>query len=356
MRIVQIIDSLEIGGAERMALNYANELCNKISFSGLIATRKEGNLKLQLDSRVNYLFLKKKRTIDLSAVLRLRAYCKAHDVQFLHTHSSSYVSGLLVKLIYPKIRIIWHDHNGLSEFLSSRKVISLKIASFFFKGIIVVNYQLKNWAENKLYCKDVIYIPNFTSYATSSTSESCLKGEQGKRILCLANLRWQKNHFMLIKVAERLSLSHPSWSFHLVGKDFKDEYSKKLGEIIVVKNLTRSVFLYGSKNDAFNIINQSDIAVLTSESEGLPVVLLEFGINKKPVVMTNVGEIPMIIKDKNNGILVPSNDDKQFYDALVALIDNPNLREQIGNALHSTIIKNHSADAIINKYLSWVKK
>ena len=44
MRIVQLIDSLDAGGAERMAVNYANALSEKITFSGLVATRKEGLL------------------------------------------------------------------------------------------------------------------------------------------------------------------------------------------------------------------------------------------------------------------------------------------------------------------------
>ena len=47
MRIVQIIDSLEIGGAEKMAVNYANALSERIVFSGLVTTRREGNLTWQ---------------------------------------------------------------------------------------------------------------------------------------------------------------------------------------------------------------------------------------------------------------------------------------------------------------------
>ena len=58
MRIVQIIDSLDVGGAEKMAINYANALAETIEFSGIVATRKEGNLKLQIHSKVHYLFLK----------------------------------------------------------------------------------------------------------------------------------------------------------------------------------------------------------------------------------------------------------------------------------------------------------
>ena len=63
MRIIQIIDSLEIGGAEKMAVNYANALYDKIEFSGLVVTRTEGNLKSQLHNSIPYLFLKKKTKV-----------------------------------------------------------------------------------------------------------------------------------------------------------------------------------------------------------------------------------------------------------------------------------------------------
>ena len=65
MRIVQLIDSLEAGGAERMAVNYANVLAEQIEFSGLAATRKEGALLDQINSNVSYLFLNKKKQVLL---------------------------------------------------------------------------------------------------------------------------------------------------------------------------------------------------------------------------------------------------------------------------------------------------
>ena len=70
MRVVQIIDSLEVGGAEKMAINYANALSNRIEFSGLVATRAEGHLKSQLSDSVSYLFLKKTKTVDFPAAFR----------------------------------------------------------------------------------------------------------------------------------------------------------------------------------------------------------------------------------------------------------------------------------------------
>lgn len=225
---------------------------------------------------------------------------------------------------------------------------------FFFKGIVVVNYQLKNWAEKTLHCKNCIYLPNYTILNESEPKETDLLGNFGKKILCLANFRFQKNHFLLIEVAKRLKSTHPDWSFHLVGKDFNDDYSAKIKRSIKENSLEKNVFIYGSKTDTQNIIQQADIAILTSQSEGLPVALLEYGLNKKPVVSTKVGEIPMIIKDKINGCIVDNYDHEAFYHSLTELIDNTTFRTQMGNRLFETIAENNSETAVIKNFLNWV--
>ena len=354
MRIVQIIDSLELGGAEKMAVNYANGLSKRADFSGLVTTRVEGDLKNQLNNSVSYLFLKKKSAVDFGAVFRLKKYCKENKVEYLQPHSSSYFTALLVKFMYPKVKILWHDHNGLSEFISSEKSFALKIASVFFKGIIVVNYKLKAWAEKELNCKKVIYLPNFTTIDNATSAETFLKGISGKRILCLANLRDQKNHFLLLEVAEKLKQSHSDWTFHLVGKDFEDEYSAQIRGLIIDKDLKSNVFIYGSKNDIKNIINQSEITILTSKSEGLPIALIEYGLSKKPVVSTKVGEIPLIIKDGINGFIVDVNDADLFYQKLLKFIMDEDLRVKMGSSLYQTVIENNSEEGVMANYLNWI--
>ena len=356
MRIVQIIDSLEPGGAERMAVNYANSLIDRIEFSGIVATRNEGDLKSKIFPSVSYLFLDRTKTIDFNAFYKLRKYCKENKITHLQPHSTSYFFIVLFKIFFNKIKIIWHDHYGLSEFLNKRNSFVLKIASFFFDGIISVNYQLKNWAITELNCKRVIYLPNFTNKEAETKSETVLKGNLGKRIVCLANLRHQKNHLLLINVAKRLVKSYPDWSFHLVGKDFQDDYSRKLKQTIDENNLADTVFLYGSRNDVATIINRSEIGILTSRSEGLPIVLLEFGLHKKAIVFTNVGEIPLIVQHKTNGLLVPSENVDLFYDSIISLIEHPLIREQLGVALFNTIMKNNSEEAVLDTYFKWLKE
>jgi glycosyltransferase involved in cell wall biosynthesis len=354
MRIVQIIDSLEAGGAERMAVNYANALARKIEFSGLIATRKEGILLDQVDKKVEYLYLNKKKKIDLRAILRLRNYIKKYKVNIIHAHSSSFFIAVLVKLTLPQIKIIWHDHYGVSQDLSVRKNLGLKLGSLFFAGTIAVNSALKNWAESYLWCSNISYFPNFIDDHLKSNEKIFLNGFEGKRIICVANLRPQKNHELLINAANSIKDKFPDWSFHLFGKDFNDAYSdtlKKKAEDLKLQNI---VYFYGTTCNVSSALEQCNIAVLPSLSEGLPLALLEYGLHKLPVVVTDVGEISKIITSEKVGLIVNSNDLNQFEKAIQRLIENENERIEMGLRLNDHIQLNFSQKSIIDKYVLWL--
>lgn len=355
MRILQIIDSLETGGAERMAVNYANALASKIDFSGLVVTRKEGGLLNQVSNKVSYLYLNKKGVIDLKALFTLRKFVKANKIELIHAHSTSFFIAFLLKLVCPSLKLIWHDHYGDSEFLSKRSSLALKVTLPFFSGIIAVNQNLKKWAEKKLHFKNVVYLPNFPSQENEVLDNTILHGIKGKRIVALANLRVQKNHFLLLQVAKRLKLSHSEWTFHLVGKDFEDDYSRQIKNLILELNLKNNVFIYGSRQDVKNILEQSTIAILTSQSEGLPVALLEYGWYKKPIVVTDVGEIPLLIQDGINGFMVGSGNEELFYNKLLQLIENETLQSDFGKVLQQTINNNYSEESVLQQYLNWLE-
>ena len=158
MRIVQLIDSLEAGGAERMAVHYANALSEKIAFSGLVATRKEGVLKQDIQPIVSYAFLGRKNKFDFKAIGLMLDYIKKNQIEIVHAHGSSYFFGVLVKIFCPKIKLIWHDHYGNRAKDHKQKMV-LKICSFFFSKILTVNDELRIWALRYLNCKHVFFIP-----------------------------------------------------------------------------------------------------------------------------------------------------------------------------------------------------
>jgi len=355
MRIVQLIDSLEAGGAERMAVHYANGLAARVAFSGLVCTRKEGLLSKQLHDQVDYLFLDKKSAVDLLALFRLKRYCKQHQISHVQAHATSFFTAFLLKLLLPKLKVIWHDHYGLSEFLPQRRPQLLWLCSYFFSGIVSVNEVLKKWSQDKLACSKVMYLPNFVTGYSQTELISPLAGTAAKRILCLANLRPQKNHTLLIKVASMLKISHPDWTFHLVGQDFNDAYSAQIKQTILDNALDQYVFLYGSRADTAAILQQATIGVLSSNSEGLPLAVLEYGLHALPVLVTRVGEVPSVIYDQVDGMTVEVDDAASFYKSLVELIENPNLRLKFGQALQAKINQFYTEEGVMNHFLHWTQ-
>lgn len=356
MRILQLIDSLEAGGAERMAVTYANALVQEIAFSGLVATRKEGPLLQHVDSRVGYLFLNKKNAFDVAALWRLRTYVVKHQITHVQAHSSSFFIAFLLKLSLPSVVLIRHDHYGQMEFLLERPDFVLRLTASFFSGVLVVNEGLKKWNEHRLNSENVKFLNNFTLDALKNCETiTRLKGEKGKRILLLANLRIQKNHFLLLEVASLLKDTHPDWTFHLVGKDFEDDYSQTIKNKIVALALQKQVFLYGSQSDVVSILQQSTIGVLTSKSEGLPVSVLEYGRQALPVVVTAVGALPDMIVSEKTGCIVPSGDVQGFYEALVRLIEDEPIREKMAKAFQTVVQDRYTASAIVSHYLTWIR-
>ena len=358
MRVLQLIDSLDAGGAERVAVNIANALSDQTEGSFLCTTRKEGLLKESLSQNVGYLFLNKTKTIDLGAIKKLRNFIKKNSVNIIHAHSSSFFLATIIKVLNPKIIIIWHDHYGNSEFLENRKFGALKWCSKYFSHVFSVNKPLQKWAKNVLKFKNSSYLPNF-AVANKTLSVTSVKGIYGKRIVCLANLRPQKDHITLLLAFKEVLKTFPDWTLHCVGKDFNDVYSKLIKEKIEEFKLYNSVYLYGSKPDVFNILSQCDVGVLSSKSEGLPLALLEYGFAKLPVVSTNVGECVNVISNAKNGFLVEASSVPELANALKYLIKNKDLRHTFAKVFNKHVEKCYSKNAqietIIKVYKAYYK-
>lgn len=354
MRVLQLIDSLETGGAERVAVNLANVLSTEIEQSFLCATRKEGLLGESLSGDVKYLFLNKQKTIDFKAIKRLGAFVKTNNIDIIHAHSTSFFLATIVKIFNKKTSIIWHDHYGNSEFLESRKNGILKICSKYFSHIFSVNRNLENWAKRKLKVRSVSYLPNFAT-TDKSLSITKLNGVSEKRIVCLANLRPQKDHFTLIEAFKSVNNLYPDWTLHCVGKDFDDEYSEKVKSKVKTLNLSKSVFFYGSKPDVYNILSQCEIGVLSSKSEGLPIALLEYGLAGLAVIATNVGECNNVVKDKVNGFLISSLDYEMLSNGLIKYIDNKKLRSEYSKYYKNYIQEHFSEKSQLEKIIKIYK-
>ena len=354
MRILQIIDSLDAGGAERMAVSYANALAKEVDFSGLVSTRKEGPLFNQISKKVSYLYLNKKGIIDLKALFALRKFAIDNKVEIVHAHSTSFFIAILLKLICPKVKIIWHEHYGARINQERTENLVLFFCSFFFSYVFVVNPQLENWVRKELMTNKVSYVPNFAVSDGNHSNLTLLKGNSNKRIICLANLKNPKNHLALLSAFKEIKLYDLGWSLHLVGKDYNDEYSNDLKNFIKNNALHNSIFFYDSQNDIQNILLQATIGVLCSTDEGFPVSLLEYGLAKLAVVSTNVGYCSNIIKDNFSGLLFDPLINNEIQKQLQKMTLDSAQREVFAINLNELVLNEYSLEKgiqlLISKY------
>lgn len=338
-----------------MAVNIANALSKNGMESHLCATRQEGDLKPKIGSEVGYLFLNKKNALDVSALQKLLRYIKSNEINTVHAHATSYFTAFLVKLWLPKTAIIWHDHYGNSENLKDRRKIPLILVSKSFKTVISVNNNLLHWAGQHLKAKHYQYLPNFAEFGAENSKITLLQGQNEKRIVCLANLRPQKDHLNLLKAFKLVREHYHEWTLHLVGLDFKDGCSEEIKSYIKRYRLNTCVFLYGSCPDTQHILEQGTIGVLGSKSEGLPVALLEYGLAKLPVAVTDVGECGTVVTNLESGKVIPPNDENKLAEGLIFLMENENKRKEFGLNLYHNVSLKYSAHAFITQLISIYK-
>lgn len=350
MRVMHLIDSLSLGGAERMAVNLCNVLVDEGCEMHLCATRKTGPLESFLDSRVHLFKLNKKGTFDLPAMLRLSRYVKRNRVDILHAHSSSFFAACLVRFL-SSVKVVWHDHNGQRIVLSSGNK-KIRYFSRFFSAVFCVNDTLRDWAVHNLHtAKDSIhYLPNFPLGSDSSAVEGFLPpGCKENRIVCVANLRVPKDHSNLVRAMYLVAKSNPECHLLLVGGDYEDEYSMNLKKLIVELGLADCISILGKRSDVGGILGECAIGVVASESEGLPVSLLEYGLAGLAVVSTDVGECKEVLEDGKYGLVVPAKDEKALAKTLISLLSDKSMCRDYGERYQAHIDRCYSGVAIAKK-------
>lgn len=154
--------------------------------------------------------------------------------------------------------------------------------------------------------------------------------ERSKVIITfIGRLDANKNVLSLLDVLPQLFNCCPNVRFMIAGDGpLMHELQQKTQE----KMLTSFVYFYGSfsHNNLSEIMSETDIVILTSFSEGLPIVLIEAMAYGKPIVASAVGGIPYIVQDGVNGFLVDPMNLSAITAALKVLASNSALRRQMG--------------------------
>jgi glycosyltransferase involved in cell wall biosynthesis len=344
LRVLQLIDSLEAGGSERMAVQIANLLNDKINFSAIVSTRQSGVLEKDIIKNVLFLCLNKKRAFDIFAVLKLYRFIKKNRINIIHAHGTSFFTAFQLKLFVPSLKLIWHDHYGNSDFLERREKFVLSKCSHFFDAIISVNKKLKDWSIKNLNCRKVFYLENF-----SSLTEINSKQKQAVfTILQIANLRPQKDHLNSLNAIKLLIGKGHQIQVNYVGDaTLNQTYTNSILDYVNYNHLNNTVKFFGSQSNISEFLEKADLGILSSESEGLPLSLLEYAQAHLPVVVTNVGQCKEVVGD--NGVIVEPKRPKLLAKAIESYMNNKDLCKKHGDKFYQSIKTRYGADIFLDK-------
>lgn len=345
---MHMIDGLGSGGAERMVVNLVNALPRDRFRPLLCTSRFDGPLAANVNSDVVWLRLNRRHRMDIPAIFRLSQFVTEHDVRVVHAHSTSLFLALAVRAVNRRIAVVWHDHYGPPAGLRRNKAI-YGPAARRADAVITVSETLSEWINRDLGVPRhrIRYIPNFLYRAETSSSTAKLPGEPGARIVCVARMRPEKDPITLVRSLQIVTRDIPRAHLLLIGPPSNDHYQQAVEAEIGRLGLAPNITWLGERCDVAAILPQCNIGVLSSASEGFPVVLLEYGAAHLPVVSTNVGQCAEILNYGKDGILVPVADPAALAEAITALLISGKDRRRLGERLALRVQERYSAKAIL---------
>ena len=143
-----------------------------------------------------------------------------------------------------------------------------------------------------------------------------------------------------------------------MGKDLEQDgaYLNYLKDMAQELGVNQSVNFLGHRADIPQLLTLSDLLVLPSYTEGLPLVILEAMAAGLPVVATPVGGIPEVVIHQETGFLVPVENVQALGDAILRLLQNPLLRNEMGNKGLEMVNENFSLEKMCGEVFDIYEK
>jgi L-malate glycosyltransferase len=168
-----------------------------------------------------------------------------------------------------------------------------------------------------------------------------------RHIVTVANLRAEKGHDVLLAAAPRILAQHPDATFTFAGEGSRRDALETLTRAL---GLADRVHFLGECRDVAPVLAEADLFVLPSQSEAFPNAVIEAMAAGLPVVATDVGGIPEVVRSDETGVLVPPGDAEALADAVISLMDRPAHAAALGRAARSTVERYYTFDRMVGAF------
>jgi glycosyltransferase involved in cell wall biosynthesis len=359
MKVLHLISSRGLGGAERVAL----ELCRNLKLRhcepviGVIENSHNPHLEVAeeaKDYKIDTVIFPCRSQLDLSLISRIRRYIETNGIDLVNSHGyKSNFYGLLA--CGSRTPIIATNHNWLTSNWRLRAYCYLDgILIRYCDRIVAVSEGIKNeMMKYHVPRRKIRVIDNgidgarFGAAASPEAARTSLGIDGDARIVgTVGSLTYEKGQVYLLQAAKEIIREHGGTRFLFVGdgplRPVLEQESGNLG-------IRDHVVFAGHRKDVPAMLAAMDIFVLPSVKEGLPMVLLEAMAARKPVIASRVGAIPKVI-DGENGVLVEPADVAGLRQAVVSLLEDAPRSRRIADAGYEKVKAEYSAESMSRKY------
>lgn len=361
LRIAHVLGSFEVGGAEQVVLNLVKHQINDghevFAFSLANGRTEVNEPKLKAAGAVT-LHAPKRGRVDPTLPFRLRTMLKDLEVDVVHTHNplpavygppAARMAGL--PCVHTK-----HGANEASRSSSWLRRVGQNMASALISVSEETARQAKSQGEHAPII-DVIEngIP-LASFAPNAQLRAEVRRElsipdDAVVIGTVGRLSEVKNQPLLVRAVA--PLLNAGVRLAVVGEG---EFRPNVEAAIRECGVSEHVHLLGQRLDAPRVLTAFDVFALSSDSEGLPMVLPEAMTSGLPVVSTAVGGIPDVIKEGSTGYLVPKGDEVAMRGRLAELVNNGELRRRLGAAAREDALGRYSSQRMHERYLELYRR
>lgn len=363
MYIFQMIDGLSTGGAEQLQVTFAKEANKRDVKLAVISLDKDDDSQYIKQLRAlgtAVYFFPTKRIFDFNNLYKIARLFWVERPDVLHTHLtySNIIGSMMAWLTRTPIVATLHSIGIDERFRAPRTELAETFAlRYLVHTIIACGPAVARHYQTKHTNKHIIVIPNAVddgpqiSPSERDTLRKQLTGASDHPIvISVGRLVVQKGFEDLLNAFSVVHASHPNAFLAIVGSDTTGDYEDILEQKIKDLCLSDNVKLLGWRTDVPSLLLASDIFVLASHWEGLPIAVLEAMTAGLPVLATDVSDNAWAIDSA--GVTVPPRRPEMLAEAMTKLLDDPGRCRALGKAAQARIRQNFNPGLWFDKIIS----
>ncbi|MDL0429721.1 glycosyltransferase [Marinobacter sp. TBZ242] len=366
LKVLHLIDSGGLYGAEKMLLNLVQEQLNR-GHEPMILSAGEPHIEEKpIESEAKRLGLpvmawRMTPGLNLKEAWRIIKWAQAKNYQFLHSHGFKF--NVLIGL-FPRFLRKIPSITTLHGYVHARRFSKMwvyecidRVAIYRMDGVVLVAEAMKGEIpERSRASLNIRVIPNGLNIADLKKRSTVALEDQIQQfinshelvILGIGRLSREKGFDHLLRAFHKVKSEFPGAGLILVGEGKQRD---ALEGLTAELDLSEAVLMPGYCSNVPALLKQARLLVMPSLTEGLPITLLEAMAIETPVLVSAVGEMPKALGYGKGGHITQSIEPAELADAMIALLHNSCLKKKTEWAAQA-VVRDYSAEAMTNNYLS----